>query len=444
MSTITGTTNNDILNGTTANDFFYGLDGDDELYTSEGEDLYDGGSGIDRVNYSAALAGVMVSLHAGTATDGWGFTDTLTNIEAVVGSSYADTIIGSNSSDDILEGLSGDDFIQGGAGNDTLYGGAGNDDLRGGLGQDVLYGGGGADTLYGDSGDTLYGNSGNDTFRMTGGTGLLDAGGGVDKAWWRDYTHNTQIGMNVNLLNGIATDGDNNVTTILDLEDIIGSVYEDVLVGDDNNNTIRGGYSRFGLIDGDDLIYGYGGDDKLYGHNGDDIVYGGEGNDLIYGLGHSDTLYGEGGDDKIWSGLGVDVLWGGSGSDRLYSDDSETTMIGGSGLDFMYGGTNQQKDTFGFTSNEDSMDRIYNFNVYHDKINITDLLTDYDSSTDNIADYVQLLHAGSRFDIQIDADGADNGASFVDRARVLADLDNAVTAQDLIDDNVLLINDAII
>ncbi len=92
-----------------------------------GDDTFDGaGGGADRADYSLDISGVFVDLGAGTATDGWGDTDTLLNIERVRGSDYNDEILG-NGGNNRLEGGLGDDQISGLGGNDTLIGGDGDD-----------------------------------------------------------------------------------------------------------------------------------------------------------------------------------------------------------------------------------------------------------------------------------------------------------------------------
>lgn len=92
-------------------------------------------------------AGVTVNLGTGSATDGWGDTDTLDNIENVEGSAHADTITG-GPGDNVLGGNGGGDTIQGGDGADTLYGDAGDDTLYGEDGLDTLYGGSGQDEFH--------------------------------------------------------------------------------------------------------------------------------------------------------------------------------------------------------------------------------------------------------------------------------------------------------
>ena len=132
----------DLSNGTAGNDGDGGNDVlsnienvtgsafNDTITGDSGNNAIDGGSGIDTVSYADASGGVTVNVSTGTATgDG---TDTLTGIENVTGSGYADTITGSS-------------------GVNTLVGGAGNDTLNGGNGLDNLTGGSGADTFMFDS-----------------------------------------------------------------------------------------------------------------------------------------------------------------------------------------------------------------------------------------------------------------------------------------------------
>jgi Ca2+-binding RTX toxin-like protein len=173
-----GSTFNDSLTGsdTAAFESFRGLNGDDTI---------DGLGGRDRVDYFTSRAGVNVNLATGTASDGYGNTDTLRNIEDVQGSrDFNDTITGSIANNkidglggndsitgdfgfDLIDGGDGDDFINGGFNGDTIFGGAGNDFLGGGNGKDVIDGGSGNDTLRGGFGaDTLTGGSGNDRFQF--------------------------------------------------------------------------------------------------------------------------------------------------------------------------------------------------------------------------------------------------------------------------------------
>ena len=68
----------------------------------------------------------------------------VSSIEAVKGTSYADTLRAGTFAA-TLDGGGGAGQLFGGAGNDTLIGGGGNDQLTGGAGSDTLTGGTGSD-----------------------------------------------------------------------------------------------------------------------------------------------------------------------------------------------------------------------------------------------------------------------------------------------------------
>lgn len=108
------------INGVMGSDFadtITGGLGNDLIFGDPGNDVLNGFSGVNTLDYSHSTAGVTVDLGAGTATDGWGGTDSISNFSVVVGSSHNDSLTG-------------------GTGNDTLNGGKGLDSLTGGAGAD--------------------------------------------------------------------------------------------------------------------------------------------------------------------------------------------------------------------------------------------------------------------------------------------------------------------
>lgn len=326
---------------------------------------------------------------------------------------------------------------------ETIYGGTGNNTINGNGGRDIIYAGSGNDSIQANFEDKIFAGQGDDIIWGQGGEEVIHGGEGNDRIWYKDYQDAGGVGMMVDLATEYAQSGGMFGTDIIDVENVTGSVYADTLIGDDNNNELRGGSDRSGLTDGDDTITGNGGDDMLYGNNGNDALYGGNDNDFLYGNNGNDTLNGDNGDDRLNGGTGDDVLKGGDGSDYLYGEAGDDILVGGSGIDFLYGGANDGSvDQFGFTSNEDSYDRIYNFEYGTDIINITDLLTGYIDGLSDINDFVQVNHVGSRFDLRIDADGgADN---FANTARVLTNIDNGITAQDMLDNGALVADGSII
>jgi Ca2+-binding RTX toxin-like protein len=151
--TIIAGADNDNLVGFAGNDSLSAGPGIDFLSGGLGDDLLDGGADIDIVNYAEAISldgvtGITVDLtkaspQAVGADQG---TDTLVNIEGVLGSGYKDVLIG-DGNDNYLIGFGGDDTLKGGAGADLIIGYEGNDVLNGGQGNDTLMGGNGADTF---------------------------------------------------------------------------------------------------------------------------------------------------------------------------------------------------------------------------------------------------------------------------------------------------------
>lgn len=116
----------------------WGGGGSDNLDGGMGNDKLIGGADSDTASYASAPAGVNVSLDE----TGWQDTigagkDTLTEIENLAGSSFADTLVG-NAMANRLEGLAGNDTLRGGEGTDRLVGGKGKDRLTGGAGRDTF------------------------------------------------------------------------------------------------------------------------------------------------------------------------------------------------------------------------------------------------------------------------------------------------------------------
>ena len=112
------------LVGGRGNDLLDGVDGSDTLIGSQGNEPLIGGSGFDRLDYSqdTSTRGVRVNLTLGTARDGFGGHDLVSNFEDVRGTRFNDVIVGS-ALDETLRGEAGNDRLQGGDGNDKLFGG---------------------------------------------------------------------------------------------------------------------------------------------------------------------------------------------------------------------------------------------------------------------------------------------------------------------------------
>jgi Ca2+-binding RTX toxin-like protein len=302
VRTINGTSGDDNLTGTSGDDSITGGSGDDFISGGLGDDTIDGGEnsqwGRDIVSYhnSPSAVSVMLGTGAGSVTGGEG-NDVLYQIEGVEGSNFNDTLIGSTGSDD----------IQGGEGSDLINGGSGDDFITGGQGSDTI-----------------------------------DGGADYDMISYRNFDHQNPSGtpnvvVDVNLTTGIATDNWGNTDTLLSIEAVEGSDFNDSIVGSSSDEFLFGSQ-------GNDTILGGGGSDDLQGGEGSDSITGGSGDDFISGDQGNDILIGGGGLDHIHGGEGSDSITGGSGDDFI---------SGGSGIDTLTGGTGH--DTFIFNLGSQSI-----------------------------------------------------------------------------------------
>ncbi len=142
-ASIFGGAGNDTIVGGPARDGLSGEQGDDLLVGGAGNDNFDGGSGFDVVDYTRApTEGVRAILGSPLQTlfngDGEGGTDSLFNIEGLIGTRFADTL---TASADFAQGA----FLKGGEGGDVIAGGAFGDNLQGAEQNDTVSGGGGGD-----------------------------------------------------------------------------------------------------------------------------------------------------------------------------------------------------------------------------------------------------------------------------------------------------------
>ncbi|MEX2237941.1 MAG: calcium-binding protein [Dehalococcoidia bacterium] len=123
---IEGLGGNDNLKGGAGDDVLLGGSGNDTISGGGGGDTLNGGPGVDTVSYASQPA---VTITLGGANNAG---DTVSQMENVNGSRFADTITGN----------AGANLINGGRGGDTLNGAGGNDTIIGKGGKDTIDGGG--------------------------------------------------------------------------------------------------------------------------------------------------------------------------------------------------------------------------------------------------------------------------------------------------------------
>jgi Ca2+-binding RTX toxin-like protein len=257
-ATIEGTGQNDKLKGTPHRDVIVGLGGHDRINGRGGDDLICGGGGRD-----------------------------------------------------LIRGKSGDDQASGGGKRDVLLGHDGNDRLTGGGGAEILVGAGGSDQLFGGPGGEAVMAGGPDDDLIDGGPGLFDA------AWF----DRSPVGVVVDLNLVTPQNTNEGIDTLLGVEGVFGSAFNDVLTG--QNTPSETGNGLFGLA----------GTDQITALDGNDVIDGGPGNDkggpgvgfLNGGLG-ADIIIGESGDDDLFGEAGADLLDG-------FEDEETTGDFGSAGPD---------------------------------------------------------------------------------------------------------------
>jgi Ca2+-binding RTX toxin-like protein len=128
-----------LIIGTDASETIIGTGGDDTIIGAAGSDFIEGGGSFNIAAYWTSPFGIVVRLFANTVdNDGFGSTDTLSNISGIAGTGF----------DDLIYGNDLGNYIQGFSGNDTVYGLGGNEIIRVGEGDDFVDGGAGVDRIY--------------------------------------------------------------------------------------------------------------------------------------------------------------------------------------------------------------------------------------------------------------------------------------------------------
>ena len=301
------------------------------------------------------------------------YTDTLIDINVVRGSNSSDTLVGGNpafDNNERFEGLAGNDFLDGGSGNDEAdystspfavvvnlgtspiigdYYGTGFITVNGGTARDGFSStGGGTDTLVsierargGDLNDTLVGGA-NALERFSGGAGndMIDGGSMTGVNYAAFQLAGTAASAFIENGTGIAfNDGQGGTDTLVNINGLWGSNFNDTLTGGLGDQWFRGG-------GGSDSING--------GGNTDTVSYASDPNGVtvnlangvaidgwggIRGLQGYDTLSGienvDGSDynDRIIGDFSPNRLDGGAGNDTLRGSGGNDTMDGGAGID---------------------------------------------------------------------------------------------------------------
>ncbi|MGZ2412026.1 serralysin [Sphingomonas sp. F9_3S_D5_B_2] len=290
----------------------------DTIVGNAANNVLEGGAGNDTVSYEAARAGVTVDMRVSGQQNTIGAgRDTLTSFENLVGSAYGDTLTAAPTT------LS----IHGGSGDDRLSGLAAN----------------------------FYGDGGNDSFSATAANDWFSGGDGFDTI---DYSHASgSVSMVTDA--GNYNTGASGVDTLVSVERIIGSAFDDTLRSTAAGGALVGGTGNDSLTGsgggGSDLTGGTGNDSYVVFSASDRIIErAGEGTENVSAsstyrlsanvenltLTGTAAIDGTGSNDAnlITGNSGANRISGSGGNDLLYGNAGNDTLDGGVGLDKMFGG----------------------------------------------------------------------------------------------------------
>ena len=324
------------------------------------------------------------------------------NRNVLLGEGGNDWLIGGEKND-YLDGDSGNDFLFGGDGNDIIKGGDGDDYIEGGNGVDYMDGGSGTDTLSYKKAvyinlltGEVFGSASNrrliereSSYTMEGEEIVVDKNSETSLLAMINPKTNEEYKKFKDELPSLkkefmekSKDAEINYMmlyaeskgylkvqrdTFINFENIHGSHFDDVLVGDEKDNYINGesGDDYIDGGDGDDDLFGADGNDTLIGGTGNDDITGGEGADYIDGGDGFDTLHyasfyetepvyvnlktgeakgGEAEGDKFINVEAVrgsrfdDILVGNSGNNILKGEKGDDILFGNGGIDVLLGG----------------------------------------------------------------------------------------------------------
>jgi Ca2+-binding RTX toxin-like protein len=421
---LTGGAAADDIDGGEGNDTLAAGDGDDEVSGGAGDDtivgghgggddIYDGGADTDTVSYTSTTLGVVVDLAAGTASGPEIDSDTLIDIENVVGGA-------------------GDDRIGGNAAANVLAGGEGTDTaVFSGLRSDYTIEALATPGSYRVTDNRIGPNDGIDLvsdfelFEFSDGTiaeaDILDEPPPV---------FNVIDGTPGNDRNLKGTAGADQINALAGHDIVDAKGGDDLIIAGAGHDLVNAGNGNDTVVaavnDGNDLYYGDSGADTfdfsqtsaaatvslgttIFGHTlngvghatgaqiGTDALLsfenaiGGSGNDTITGDNLANVLSGGAGNDTI-SGL--------RGNDTLSGDDGNDRLIGGRGSDLMTGGLDA--DTFVFQASQSQagdIDTIFDFAVGEDHLQLLGLavnqLAELDVNGDSVLDTSLTLSGGA-------------------------------------------------
>ncbi len=205
--------------------------------------------------------------------------------------------------------------------------------------------------------DTIVTGSGNDFIIVQDGKKNIDTGLGNDTVSYEKSKSGVYVSLN----------SDNNSDTLKNVENLKGSKFDDILVGDNKNNTLKGN-------SGNDILEGKGGSDTLDGGEGvdlvdytnsenssvvnlknnysnendkyiniegvkgsrnDDVIVTNDENNIVFANNGADNISLGNGNDIVYAGKGDDYIVSTSGDNKVYTGEGDDVVILGDGNDYI-------------------------------------------------------------------------------------------------------------
>ncbi|HEY8357614.1 MAG TPA: hypothetical protein VIL30_09155, partial [Ramlibacter sp.] len=325
------------------------------LHAGLGSNVIDGGSGYDTVSYaygSVSGRGVSIDLgKAGAQATGGSGSDWLVRIEHVTGSAAADRLTG-NTRGNVIDGGLGADTMDGGAGADTyVVRDAGDsvrdtgtdtaaDQVQSWIGAYTFGTGVESGRVMSTGSANLTGNALGNALHAGQGDNVLNGGGGVDTASYA-HGHAARTGVAVSLaVTASQATGGSGRDTLLSIENLVGTAYDDELTGSGGANRLLGG-SGADIIDGGtgvDTMEGGAGSDRYHVRDAGDLAIEADANiatggtDRVFSWARSYTL-GSGIENARASTAGAADLVGNAADNILYAGAGGNLLDGGGGID---------------------------------------------------------------------------------------------------------------
>ncbi|MDB5550360.1 MAG: hemolysin-type calcium-binding repeat family protein [Rhizobium sp.] len=238
--------------------------------------------------------------------------------------------------------LGGDNTVDAGKGNDTVVNSfEGGNQIALGKGNDIYVGTGfsflnAIDIVDGGAGNdqffvstllsTYIGGNGNDIFRSNGHKNDFIGGNGSDTISY-EFRHEDSVvgdeGVTVDLNAQAALTGSNSREDFSSIENAIGSLNNDLVIGSNGANTLMG----------------LAGSDELQGKSGNDVMVGGLGQDFLFGEGDADTFVFQKTADSSTVASARDIIFD---FNRIQGDridlsgiDADTTLRGNQAFEFI-------------------------------------------------------------------------------------------------------------